>query len=459
MKKILFTYISYVLITSFIIFFIPRNTSKAKKEEIDNLNFYGTESSDRTIIFDKPLESALARLYIIENAKETLDVAYFSIEQGETSNVFFGALFDAADRGVKVNILLDGIFHGLRFDKRSIIYAIDNHENMHLKFYEKINLLNPLGFNNRMHDKYIIADNDTAIIGGRNIGDKYFNPAWYQDKVTNDCDVVILSYDDNNSVIKDMKDYFNEIFNHKYSKDVVTLNKSIFRKNAANKVIDLQRKAAIAREEYKLIFDTEINLKEISKPTNKISFIHNPISRFKEPWLWDTLISLFNKTDEVFIQSPYTIPNYKILHNLDKNLIKEKKITLLTNSLLSTPNLPAFSGYLNHRKRIVKSGVNVLELQSYDSLHSKAFLYDNDLLAIGSFNLDPRSAFLSTESMVVIHSEEVVEGFGMNIHNFTDESLLVGKDYKYDSHLEASLTKKIIYKFTSYLVRLFENLL
>ena len=129
--------------------------------------------------------------------------------------------------------------------------------------------------------------------------------------------------------------------------------------------------------------------------------------------------------------------------------------------MASTPNLPAFAGYQNYRKKIVDHKIKVLEIQSTDSIHSKAFVIDKEVVAIGSFNLDPRSAFLSTESMVVIHSEEVVEAFGTNIFDYTDESLLVNEDYKYKPNAkieekEVSLTKAILVGFLS-MVELIQN--
>ena len=461
MKKLFLTYAVYFLIGSLLIFFLPQSVSKDKIEEFEAFDYYGETSDDRVIIFDNPFESALARLYIIEQAKETLDIAYFSIESGETANVFFGALFDAADRGVQVNILLDGMFHGLRMQRRALIYAMDNHPNMHLKFYEKFNPLLPWTLNNRMHDKYIIADDTMALIGGRNIGDKYFAPEWYEDEITNDRDVLVFNLENNKSVVSNMKDYFDSIYHHPYSKDVQPITKWAFKKKAQKLEQDMRYKAKLAREQYKETFAKVVDLEAISQPTQKISFIHNPITRFnKEPWVLKRLSLLLNQSDALFIQSPYTILNYKMRQHFELDDLKDKKVTLLTNSLLSTPNLPAFSGYMNYRQKIAQN-IDVLELQSTDSLHSKAFLFNDDLVAIGSFNLDTRSGFLSTESMVVIHSKQAVEHFGINIYRFTDHSLRVGDDNDYikEAKLKPSLSKRVIYKVMSYVMRLFENLL
>ncbi len=468
--KILLSYLLYVLIGGVVIFAFPKKVSTAYQEKRKPEDFYGEEvSKERAAIVDNPMEAGLSRLYIIENAKETLYVSYFSIEKGETPHIFFGALFDAADRGVKVNILLDGVFHGLRGARRSIIYAIANHPNMELKFYEKINPLLPWTFNNRMHDKYIISDNKAAIIGGRNIGDKYFAPKWYKKEVANDRDVVVMNLEgyEEEGVVQQMSGYFDEIWHHPYSKNVNLLTKSIFRKWADPAAEELRKKATKAREHYHEAFAKAKNPYETSFPTYKMTFVHNPIQRFsKEPWCWYSLLQLAkNAKKSIFIQSPYIIPNKKMTRDLvTEKDVKRKKVTFLTNSLISTPNLPAFSGYLNYRKKIVDSGVDVLELQSKDSLHSKAFVIDDEIAAIGSFNLDPRSAFLSTESMIVIHSPEIVHCFGDNILNYTDESLLVDKNYQYKSNtkvkeLTVHPVKKAVFCLFSKFIWLVDDLL
>lgn len=471
-KKILKFYIAYLLIGSVLIFAFPKNVSPEYAEKSNTESYYSDEvGTDRAILLDNPLESGLARLYIIENAKETLDVSYYSIQKGETPNIFLGALFDAADRGVQVNILLDGVSHGLKGARRSIIYAIANHPNMHLKLYEKLNPLLPWTINNRMHDKYIIADNKISLIGGRNIGDKYFDPVWYKKTVTNDRDVIIINYseDENNktSAVDQMSSYFDEIWNHKHSQDVNLFTRSIYRKKAEESANSLREKADEARECYKEQFENVPDLYNTSLPTNKVTFIHNPIERFsKEPWVWHELVQLCKGAkDSVFIQSPYIVPSKKMVKGfVSKEDIENKNITFLTNSLASTPNIPAFSGYQNYRKKIVDQKIKILEIQTSDSVHSKAFVIDSDMVAIGSFNLETRSAFLSTESMVVIHSEEVTEQFGKNIETYTDESLLVGEDYKYVENpnveeREVNLLKVILIKVLAVPLRLFDYML
>lgn len=462
--------ILYIFITGALIFIKPKKVSNDYKKLSSVDNYYSDEiGPDRTIIINDPFESGIARVKIIEQANETLDIAYFSIEKGETPSLFFGALIDAADRGVKVNLLLDGMFHGMKRHLKDIVYTFASHPNMNLKYYEPLNIFLPWTGNNRMHDKYILADNKIAIIGGRNIGDKYFNPDWYDRRVTNDMDIVIVNFsdDNSNSVIGQFSDYFELVWNHKYSKESIKKLSAAKHDRGVRKGLELKNNAKISKEIYKEFFDKEIDLMTLSSPTNKITLINNSISRFsKEPRIWYEITQLMKSAKKsIFIQSPYIVPSRQMTKGyIDEEVLSDIQISILTNSLASSPNLPAYSGYLNHRKSIVDNGVNVYELQSKDSIHAKSYVIDSNLILIGSFNFDSRSAYLSTESMVVIHSPEVVAKFEEGTKRYVNHSLLVGPDYKYipkDGVEEEQVLfiKKFLIHSLSYITRFFEYLL
>lgn len=462
--------ILYASITGIFVFSKPKKTSQAYKDQSYTQNYYSNEiGPDRTIIINDPLKSGVARIKIIENAKHTLDIAYFSIETGESPFLFFAALIEAADRGVKVNLLLDGIFHGMRGQLKDIVYTFSAHPNMTLKYYEPLNIFLPWTANNRMHDKYILADNKIAIIGGRNIGDKYFNPDWYHEKVTNDRDIVIFNSKekDTGSVLKQLSNYFDELWNHKYTKPSrKKISRAQYNKGL-RKGQELKADARIVKQTHKELFEEEIDLMALSSPTNKVTLINNSVERFsKEPRIWYEISQLIKSAKEsVFIQSPYVIPSKQMMKGyFNKEDCKDIKISILTNSLASSPNIPAYSGYMNHRKKIVDCNIHVYELQSINSTHAKSFVIDDDLLLIGSFNLDSRSTYLSTESMVVIHSPQLVKEFEKVTEDYIDHSLLVGKDYNYipkDGLEEEKVRpmKKNLIKSLSYITRFFEYLL
>lgn len=469
-KFALYFFVIYVMVTGMFIFAIPKDISTEHKNNSTTDNYYSdTIGPDRAVLINDPLKAGVARIRIIENAKETLDISCFSIENGESSLLFFGALLEAADRGVQVNLLLDGMFHGMRGDLRDIVYAFAAHPNMDLKYYEPFNIFLPWTVNNRMHDKYIIADNTIAIIGGRNIGDKYFNPDWYNDKITNDRDIVVFNYveDCTDSVLHQLSDYYDLVWNHEYTKLPIKELSSKQYNKGIEKSQELKANAKSAKEVHKELFEDEVDLMALSSPTNKITLITNPIERFsKEPTMWYEITQLMQSAKKsVFIQSPYVIPSRQMIKkDLNKSIFEDIKFSILTNSLASSPNMLAYSGYLKNKEMIVDNNVDVYELQSENSTHAKSFVIDDDLALIGSFNLDPRSVYLSTESMVVIHSADIVERFEEVTQQYIDHSLLVGPDYNYIpkhgiKETQVTLMKKIVIRSLSYINRFFEYLL
>src|SRR5699024_548554 len=138
-----------------------------------------------------------------------------------------------------------------------------------------------------------------------------------------------------------------------------------------------------------------------------------------------------NAQDSILAQSPYIIPSRAMVQILDPDRIEAENIDIVTNSLYSSPNPFAIAGYMNHRKNIVDRASRVYEYQGSGSIHAKTYIFDGEISAIGSFNLDARSAFLSTETMVINHGEEFASHLSEEIGNYMDQSLLVGGDYDY----------------------------
>ena len=176
---------------------------------------------------------------------------------------------------------------------------------------------------------------------------------------------------------------------------------------------------------------------------------------------------LFHKAEKsIFLQSPYIIPSKKMMSGFFNEIQKAGvDLKVLTNSRASTPNYLAYSVYLNYRKKMVESGADIYEYHGEHSIHTKAYGIDNDMSLIGSFNIDPRSAFLSTETMVVIHSKEIKNQLDEMTNGYEKKSLLIGEDYKYivdESSIEersVSLFKNVLLKIVGFCGRFFEFLL
>ncbi len=460
-------YILYAFILGVMIFSFYRHNVSNYKETHKVDRFLGKGlGQDRVALVEDRYESGLARINLIENAEETLEISYYTIDKGISSEIFWGSIINAADRGVEVRVLLDGIFHNLKGDTKDIIYACYNHPNIQLKFYEPLNIFKPWTWNNRLHDKIIIVDNELAIIGGRNIGDRYFTKDDYDEKVTNDRDVVILNTDKENmsgSVISQMEDYFNETWNYKFSKYPLNRLRKGQKEKGEEKTKYLKNYISKLKKTEEEMFNHAFNWEKISYPTSKITLIHNPIERLnKEPWCWYSIISLGKAAEEsVFIQSPYVVPTNKMLKHIDTENDLPEKVDILTNSLATNANPMGTAGTMLRRKDVVDMGINLHEYQGAESIHAKSYIFDDRVSLVGSFNVDARSAYLSTETMVVIDGEEFAEHFKEEIKNQIDQSLMVGKDYSYieDPNIEARkppVLKTIITKFLSILAYFFD---
>ncbi len=466
----LIIYLIYAFVFGVLIFGIqkPKNSNYLSTHPADR--FYGEGiGQDRVALVEDRYYSGLVRVDLIEKAEETLDISYYTIHEGVSTDIFLGSILEAADRGVKVRFILDGIFHHLEGNLKDVIYAFTDHPNIELKFYEPFTLLKPWTWNNRLHDKFIIADSKLAIIGGRNIGDKYFAKDDSNIDVVNDRDVLILNTDGtnfNSSVIFQLEDYFNQVWEHEFSNYPTKKLTERQRKKGYRKAQYLMNKLESMRKTNPEIFNNSYDWMDLSLPTKKITLIHNPIERLnKEPWCWYELVSLAEKSQKsILIQSPYIIPTNSMVKYLENKNITAENIEILTNSLAVSPNPFAISGYMNHRKDIVDSNANVYEFQGPGSIHAKSCIFDNRISAVGSFNFDSRSVHLSTETMVIIDSEEFAEHLEEEIQNYIGQSLKVGKDYNYISNpiveeQKVSIPKKIIVSILSIIVYFFEFML
>ncbi|MHC0038247.1 phospholipase D-like domain-containing protein [Pseudoneobacillus sp. C159] len=459
----------YATVFAAVIFYYkePGHSNYAKKHPVER--FYGKNTSqDRVVLLEEKKFSALARINLIENAQESIDVAYYAIHKGYISDLLIGMILDAADRGVKVRVLLDGIFHNLRGEYKGILYAFIGHPNIEIRYYEPFKPLKPWTWNNRFHDKLLMVDSKYAIIGGRNIGNRYFIQEG--DKApTSDRDVLIMNTDLQNaatSVIAEMEGYFDEVWKHPYTVNPVKKLSSSQYEKGVEKSRQLKDKFHQLQDLDPKLFHRNYDWMKLSVPTKNITFLHNPLQRFnKEPWIWEELNNLMASAKKsIVIQSPYIIPT-KQMRKFEGELgVGNEKVTILTNSLASTANVIAFSGYIRHRDELIKRGFHVLEYQGPDSLHAKTFMFDDRLSVVGAFNMDSRSTFLNTESMVVIDSIEFANVLGKELEYYFDKSLEVTKGGGYWKGTnvdegEFSFVKSAGVKVLSYVTMLFQHLL
>ncbi len=432
MKKIAVTILAGVLIYIFYAFitgaFIFQFIAPSSSEDQQNTSLDKTQSDDRVFHIEDRYEAGLARINLIENAQEKIELSYYTVHPGLSRDILFSSIIEAADRGVNVRILLDGMFHGIKGEAKSAAYAFSYHPNIEMKFYEPFDPVRPWTWNNRLHDKILIADDQIALMGGRNIGDKYFGREGYNG-ASNDRDLGIINMCGcNESTITEISSYYQYVWDHEFSQYAFPELSKNKEEMAIEKLDELRELHDFHLNVYKEAFNNESDWLEQSVPVNNISFIHNPVVRMnKEPWVWKEITSLIeNAEDSVLMQSPYIIPTEDMLQYLNLSQVNAAEITIITNSLAATPNLLAYSGYRESRNKIAASEAKLYEYQGPDeSLHGKTFIIDGRISVVGSFNLDPRSTFLSTEVMVVVDSEEFAAMLMKEIE----------KDIKYNSLL------------------------
>lgn len=427
---------------------IPHDVDPAFQQAFSPDDFYGDGSlsgPDRAGYIPDPQDAFSLRLSLIETAQTEIILSSYSTADGETTDLIWGALLSAADRGVSVRIILDGWFGGL--GRGATAQALAAHPNIELIYFNPIDLLRPQTINSRLHDKYLIADRRVMLLGGRNLSDAYFAPDGYDGAVSHDNDVLVWHTGGDKSVIADVADYFEAACAHELSGPAI-------RSLSRSKTQAAQQHADTLRSLYRAYGAadplSEQQLMSMTVPTDKITLISNPFTGLpKQPLvLWQILQLAEHAESSVLIQSPYTVIGRETRDAL-ANLTFDKRVLLLTNSLASSPNPPAFSAYLWNRTKLASSGLVIYEYQDSDSIHGKSVLIDDRLSAVGSWNLDERSIDIDTEVMLVIDSAPFQQLLRARQDEIMAQSLIVGPDGQYlpgdIQPLAVSTGKKLLY--------------
>ena len=399
---------------------------------ISTANFYGDgPCGDRVALIEAPEDGFSIRLQMLSEATERIDVSYYAMHMGESTDVFLGALLDAADRGVQVRILVDGMFGGLTKYHPIYATALGAHPNIELTVYNTPWLLEPWTWNARLHDKYIIVDDNLLLLGGRNIGDKYFAWEGYDGPISYDRDVLVYHGEEiaETGVLWEVRAYMDGILcgNHvtvPYAKD----SQRAMQKRQA--LISTYADYAVANPE---IFQFVENYEIATVSANCVTFFHNDTGIGpKEPKVAYTVREmLLSAEDSVTMQSPYVILDDNLEDTLRQLGAQEITADILTNSMASSPNPLACTGYYLDRGRILESGISVWEYQSVDSIHAKSYLIDGRMALVGSYNMDPRSAYIDTELMLAIDSEEFADQLQSAQQIYQNQSLPLDADGQY----------------------------
>lgn len=378
------------------------------------------------------------RLALVDSARHTLDLQYYFWWEDETGQLLMKHVIDAADRGVKVRIILDDITTLLKDDRtpkvRDWQTAILNaHPNIELRLFNAFRSRSLLGrgvdflrrmdiMNQRMHNKLMVADNRAVIVGGRNIGNEYFGLG----KPFNFRDLDVLGL---GPVARQTSTVFDRFWNSDWVVPVTALKLDATARDlrAETPRILQSIEGTPVLERFPLNRkDWSADLADFAKHaqiggSRVLTDLPAPNAvRHRMPGAMREFMG--SAKTELLITNPYVIPDDNEMKLLEELHARGVKVTLLTNSLASQ-DVPAVNAhYKRWRKPLLKAGVELYESRpdaaiaptladtppvhaKFMGLHVKAVVVDRKRVFVGSMNLDPRSQELNSEMGVVIDSE------------------------------------------------------
>lgn len=371
-----------------------------------------------------------ARILLAQAAERTLDVQYYIWSKDMTGTLLFAALRKAADRGVRVRLLLDdNNTSGLD----DTLMALDAHPNIEVRLFNPFVLrkLRSLGYltdfkraNRRMHNKSFTADGQATIVGGRNIGDAYFGAA--DDMLFTDLDVMAVG-----PVVADVSKNFDRYWNSNSSYPVDRLLDKVSPlalealSTAALQIEQSPRAAAYTHALRSSTFVDELMKGSLPLEWAMTRMVSDdPAKGLGLVEQGDLIFDKITKrmgdpASEMNLVSPYFVPTDAGVGVFAALVHGGVKIRVLTNALEATDVPAVHAGYAKHRIALLEAGVSLYELRSRapsrtrrfigtgsstSSLHSKTIAVDRLHVFIGSFNFDQRSAKLNTEMGFVIDS-------------------------------------------------------
>jgi putative cardiolipin synthase len=380
-----------------------------------------------------PNEAFAARVLLAQAAERSLDVQYNIWHGDETGTMLFEALWRAAERGVRVRLLLDDVNTSGLDETLAVLEA---HPNIELRLYNPVvyrewravNFLTDFTrVNHRMHNKSFTADSVAAIVGGRNVGNEYFGAE--ADVTFADLDVLAIG-PAAQSVSAEFDLYWNSASAYPAAPLV----------GAAPPGAAERRQARVAA------VHADPNSASYAESVRQSNFVNDLLAgRLHYDWVETRLVhddpaktlAPSPQADQLLLSglikaigppvksldlvSPYFVPGVEGTARLTELARQGVKIRVLTNSLSSSDVGAVHAGYAKRRRDLLSAGIRLFEIKrsgnaeaagtqhkagssSGSSLHAKTFALDGSRIFVGSFNFDPRSALLNTEMGLVIYS-------------------------------------------------------
>ncbi|WP_416334165.1 phospholipase D family protein [Acinetobacter parvus] len=427
------------------------------------------------LVLFEPLEALATRLSLIDKAEKRLDLQYYIWDNDKVGALALHALIRAADRGVRVRLLIDD---NNAKSTEGIFLALAQHPNIEVKLFNPYRfrkyraldmILDLKRINRRMHNKSFIADHQVALIGGRNMTNQYYNVS--DNYQFSDVDVMLVG-----SAVKDISHSFDEYWNHEYAykvQEVVKQSAHRLSYESLKQQLDEHYKRVTVQNYLDLTSNSQaidsLMSRDIQLDWVKAEVVKDSPDKIKskakkkEHLNFQLIQHLEQPEKNVDLISAYFVPEKKgakMLTDLAKDGVK---VRVLTNSFKANDVAVVHAFYGKYRQNLLEHGVQLYEFLpalnkndldkntedlakkakvsikglSRSSLHAKLMALDEKQVFIGSFNFDPRSAYLNTEIGVLLNSPPLAQA----VHTTMDENL---SKYAYKLVLDAN--KKITWQ-------------
>jgi len=387
------------------------------------------------------IDALSVRVGLIDAAEKCIDIQSYLVKDDLSGNLIGLRLIEAANRGVRVRLLMDD---ALTEDVDAGLVSFSDHVNIEVRvfnpfprsrsrvvsFIANFNILN-----RRMHNKSFTVDNQVTIVGGRNIADEYFQTSGDNEFIDEDLlaigpvvDAVSDGFDEYWNMLEAIGvDSFDPPIEHPQLLDTIaagvsyiTINESNpFLRNVNNHLVEqlLACELPLIEATAELVLDHPDKVRGLSlgQTGETTAFLRQLVS---------------SASKDVLIVSPYFVPQRQGVDFLTALVRKGVRVVVVTNSLASTNHSSVHAVYARYRKPLLRQGIELYELRprhiSVDTpgedlpdrkftLHSKLVVVDHEKIFVGSFNLDPRSLYINTEMGMVVESGELATAVAVSI--------------------------------------------
>jgi len=390
-----------------------------------------------------------ARLALCELAERTLDLQYYIWDADISGRFLADRLIDAAERGVRVRVLLDD--HSV-VGRDHNLAQISGHPNIEVRAFNPFRdrrrvgdlFTDPSRVNRRSHNKIFVADNEAAIVGGRNIADHYFGV--HDESNYRDLDIFAVG-----PVVRDISRVFDTFWNSKFAIPYAAFVDH--EPTTADAEAAMERiRDALAEDPMPYDFDREVPALVATLARYGEGFTWAPVQVLHDDpakaedkdirGIVGELKSLAENAErEILIENAYFVPRKPMIDLVKTLTARGVTVRVLTNSMASNDVAAVYSGYERYRDDLLRAGADIYELRpdsamlarwsmlsakSRSGLHTKTMVVDREHTVIGSYNLDPRSADINSELALLVDSPE----FGARVAEYLDEGVLPENSYR-----------------------------